>query len=183
MKHGVIADRIQWLGVCLLAWGLTGCATGKVEEAAYVVVKQDGDFEMREYAPQVVAEVRVEGTIEDAGNAAFRPLFRYISGHNRSKTEIAMTAPVGQEREKGEKIPMTAPVAQQAEGDRWIVTFMMPAGHTLQTLPEPLDEQVRLRAVPAQRMAAVRYSGRWTVAIRGGTRPRSIMPNHGSSTP
>lgn len=131
------------------------------EEAVYTVEKKDGDFEVRVYAPQVVAEVVVDGTMEDAGNQAFRPLFNYISGANRAQGKIAMTAPVAQQRE-GEKIAMTAPVGLSAASNQWAVTFMMPANTTLESLPQPTDEKVRLRAVPVRRMAAVRYSGTWS---------------------
>lgn len=132
-----------------------------VEEAAYRVEQENGSFEVRFYAPQVVAEVSVEGTLEDAGNTAFRPLFRYISGDNRRTDKIPMTAPVSQQAEN-QKIPMTAPVSQQSDGQRWSVSFMMPAGSTLESLPRPTDPKVRLRAIPAQRMAAVRYRGTWS---------------------
>jgi effector-binding domain-containing protein len=132
-----------------------------IEEAGYTVEKTDGDFQVRRYAPQVVAETLVTGTLEEAGNKAFRTLFRYISGANRAKGKIAMTAPVAQQR-AGEKIAMTAPVGQEAASNQWAITFMMPTNRTLETLPEPTDEKVRLRAIPAQRMAAVRYSGTWS---------------------
>ena len=144
-----------------LALGMSrGVAMG-TEEAAYTVEKTDGDFQVRQYAPQVVAETVVDGTLEEAGNKAFRPLFNYISGANRSKGKIAMTAPVAQRRE-GEKIAMTAPVGQEAVSNQWAITFMMPTNYTLETLPAPTDEKVRLRAIPARRMAAVRYSGTWS---------------------
>lgn len=132
-----------------------------VEEAVYTVEKTDGDFQLRLYAAQVVAEVVVDGSLEEAGNTAFRPLFNYISGANRAQDKIAMTAPVGQQAE-GQKIAMTAPVGQQAVSNRWVVTFMMPSNSTLATLPAPTDERVQLRAIPARRMAAVRYSGTWS---------------------
>lgn len=132
-----------------------------VEEAVYTVEKSDEDFEIRMYAPQVVAEITIEGSLEDAGNKAFGPLYNYISGANRTQKEIAMTAPVGQQAE-GQKIAMTAPVAQKAVSNRWAVSFMMPSNSTLETLPAPTDQRVRLRAVPALRMAAVRYSGTWS---------------------
>ncbi|MDZ4200040.1 MAG: heme-binding protein [Kiritimatiellia bacterium] len=131
------------------------------EEATYTVEKADGDFQVRQYTAQVVAETLVEGTLEEAGNKAFRPLFNYISGANRSQGKMAMTAPVTQQRE-GTKIAMTAPVGQEAVSNRWSVTFMMPTHYTMETLPEPTDEQVRLRAIPARRMAAVKYSGTWS---------------------
>jgi len=132
-----------------------------IEEAAYRVLKTGGKFEIREYAPQILAETVVDGDLEEAGNKAFRRLFRYISGANRSRAKVAMTAPVSQEK-SGEKIPMTAPVGQQAVQDKWAVSFTMPATYTLETLPAPDDPQITLRLVPARRMAAVRYSGFWS---------------------
>ena len=57
---------------------------------------------------------------------------------------------------------MTAPVSLQPAGERWAVSFMMPAAYTLETLPEPEDPEISLRQVPARRMAAVQYSGFWS---------------------
>ncbi len=131
------------------------------EEAPYTVIKTDDIFELREYAPQVLAEIIVDGDLEGAGNKAFRPLFRYISGENRSRDKIAMTAPVSQEP-KGEKISMTAPVSQQRAEGKWAVSFMMPASYTMETLPVPDDPNIKLRQIPARRVAAVRYSGFWS---------------------
>jgi hypothetical protein len=132
-----------------------------VEEAAYTVVKKDNKFEIRDYAPHILAEIIVDEDFEQAGNKAFNRLFRYISGENRSRGKIAMTAPVSQES-RGGKIAMTAPVGQQPVQGRWAVSFMMPASYTLETLPVPEDPKISLRQVPAHRMAAVRYSGFWS---------------------
>jgi effector-binding domain-containing protein len=131
------------------------------EEAPYTVIKTDDIFELREYPPQVLAEIIVEGNLEDAGNKAFRPLFRYISGDNKSRGKIAMTAPVSQEQ-KGEKISMTAPVSQQRVQGKWAVSFMMPASYTMETLPTPDDPNIKLRQVPTRRVATIRYSGFWS---------------------
>ena len=131
------------------------------EEAQYSVVKKEGRFEIRDYAPHILAETVVDGDIEGAGSKAFNRLFRYISGDNRSQEKVAMTAPVSQEP-RGEKIEMTAPVGQQEVGGQWAVSFMMPASYTLETLPEPDDPEISLRQVPAHRVAAVRYSGFWS---------------------
>lgn len=84
----------------------------------------------------------------------------YISGANRSRAAVAMTAPVSQ-APAGEKIAMTAPVGQQGGDGKWAVSFTMPAAYTLETLPVPADPAVVLRPVPARRIAAVRYSGGW----------------------
>jgi len=132
-----------------------------IEEATYQVLKKEGRFEIRDYAPHILAETIVEGNIKEAGNKAFKRLFGYISGDNRSHGKVAMTAPVSQES-RGEKIEMTAPVGQQSVEGRWAVSFMMPASYTLETLPEPEDPKVSLRQVPARRLAAVRYSGFWS---------------------
>jgi hypothetical protein len=132
-----------------------------IEEASYTVVDSDNNFELRDYDPYVLAETVVEGNLEEAGDKAFNRLFRYISGANRSREKIAMTAPVSQQP-KGEKIKMTAPVGQQRVEEGWAVSFMMPAAYTLETLPEPEAPAITLRQVPAHRMAAVRYSGFWS---------------------
>jgi effector-binding domain-containing protein len=132
-----------------------------IEEAVYNEVIKEGKFEIRDYAPQILAETLVEGDLEQAGNEAFNMLFRYISGDNRSRRKVEMTAPVSQEP-KGEKIKMTAPVGQERVQEKWAVSFMMPASYTLETLPEPVDRRINLRQVPARRMAVVRYSGFWS---------------------
>jgi effector-binding domain-containing protein len=131
------------------------------EEAPYTVIKTEDIFEVREYQAQVLAEIIVDGDLEGAGNKAFRPLFRYISGDNKSRGKIAMTAPVSQEQ-KGEKISMTSPVSQQSAQGKWAVSFMMPASYTMETLPTPDDPNIKLRQVPARRVTAVRYSGFWS---------------------
>ncbi len=138
-----------------------------IEEPPYRVVERDGRYELRDYAGYLLAETRVEAPFLDAGNIAFGRLFRYISGNNAARQEIAMTAPVTQApakaaRGRGEKIAMTAPVNQVADGDAFLVGFVVPAKYTRDTVPQPLDPAVRIRAVPAQLTASWRYSGRWT---------------------
>ena len=132
-----------------------------VEEAEYQVLQQDGAIELREYAPSIVAETVVDAGFEDAGNRAFRTLFRYIDGENVAQQEIAMTAPVSQ-APAAEKIAMTAPVGQRRQAGGWAVSFMMPSSFTMDTIPRPSDPAVQLRALPAYRAAVLRYSGFWS---------------------
>jgi effector-binding domain-containing protein len=132
-----------------------------IKEATYTVVEKDNKFEICDYTPHILAETLVEGNLEEAGNKAFRILFRYISGANRLRKKVVMTAPVSQ-RSQGEKIEMTAPVGQRPVQEKWAVSFMMPSSYTLKTLPEPEDPNITLHKVPARRMAAVRYSGFWS---------------------
>jgi hypothetical protein len=148
-----------------LLLALMAGAAMAVEEAKFEVVEQDGNFELRDYAPQIVAEVVVDGEFSSAGNRAFRPLFNYIPGDNTAQAKIAMTAPVGQAAAsdaQGEKIAMTTPVGQRPESGGWAVSFMMPAGYTMDTIPTPTNPAVQLREIPAHRMASVQFSGRWS---------------------
>jgi len=140
---------------------LSGENVMAVEEAVYSVSRQQDSFEIREYEPAIVAEVIVSGDFEKASSAAFRTLFKYISGNNTSRSKIAMTAPVTQ-KPPSEKIAMTSPVGQRKAAQGWAVSFMMPASYTMNTIPLPSDPAVVLRKIPAYRAAAIRYSGGWS---------------------
>jgi hypothetical protein len=133
-----------------------------VEQPAFKSIESDGRYELRDYAPYLIAETRVEASFLDAGNVAFGRLFRYISGANQPGQKIAMTAPVTQSR--GEKIAMTAPVQQVAESGAYRVGFIVPARYTRETVPQPTDPRVTIREVPRRLVASWRYSGRWTEA-------------------
>jgi hypothetical protein len=66
-----------------------------------------------------VAGIEVGGSFDEAPGRAFRPLAGFIDGANRSRRQIAMTAPVTQQKagwEHREKIAMTAPVVRQTAG-------------------------------------------------------------------
>jgi effector-binding domain-containing protein len=132
-----------------------------IEKARYQVVEKEGKFEVRQYAPQIIAETVVEAGFDDAGNVAFRKLYNYISGENRSKASIAMTAPVNQKTDS-EKISMTAPVNQRRSEGQYAVSFLMPSKYKMETLPEPLDPDVKLKEIPSRKIAAIRYSGSWS---------------------
>jgi hypothetical protein len=134
-----------------------------IEEPTFSVVQTHRGFEVRDYAPYVVAEVTVPGPEAEAGNQGFRILAAYIFSKNAGQQSIAMTAPVTQAAEPV-KIAMTAPVTQSASATGFVVQFTMPAAYTLATLPRPLDEQIRLVGMPAARYAVIRFSGFWTDA-------------------
>ena len=154
-------------GVGAAAWFVT--QGRRVEEPAYTVEESDGDFEVRRYAPRVVAETVLTGTRDAASNEGFRRIAAYIFGGNHRREAIAMTAPVTQ-RSAGETIAMTAPVTQRGDGDRWTVAFTMPSAHTLRTLPTPDDARVALRLVPEQRVAVHRFAyGTNDTAVRART--------------
>ncbi|MBX7099684.1 MAG: heme-binding protein [Myxococcaceae bacterium] len=131
------------------------------EQPAFKSVERTEAFEIRDYGALVVAETTVEGPQLEAGNEGFRRLAGYIFGGNRGEKRIAMTAPVNQS--KGLTLEPQGPAAQTStKAGTWLVQFTMPAGFTVETLPEPNDSRVTLRTIPARRVAVRQYSGRWT---------------------
>jgi hypothetical protein len=159
-KKPRVAKRRLFLAFSLLAFSTM---TKAIEEPVYEVVKTLGDVEVRQYAPYVVAEVLIDGPAEKAGNAAFPILAAYIFGKNKGERKFAMTAPVTQVAAPV-RLEMTAPVTQRPAPGGYIVQFVLPRGVTLESAPEPVDERVQLREVPAGKVAAITFSGFWSVS-------------------
>ena len=167
-KITIAALVLSTLVLLLLgAWIAVGVAsTSGVATPPYTVLSEHDGYEIREYAPQIVAEVIVEGDFEASLNRGFRKLAGFIFGDNTAPSgtgdsqAIAMTAPVLEELATSSPIAMTAPVLEEAAaGDKRKVTFMMPAEYTMATIPNPRDPDVRLVEKPARRYAASRFSG------------------------
>lgn len=133
--------------------------TRNVKEPPFTVLKQDGAFQLRRYAPFIVAQVTVDGPREIAIKQGFRLLADYIFGRNTPQAKIDMTAPVIQQ-----KIDMTAPVLQQEtlEKNTWLVRFVMPETYTMETLPQPNNSKVTLLEIPEKTYLTIRFSGRST---------------------
>lgn len=156
------------------AWTAVGYSSTKgIETPAYTLVEKRGTYELRDYAGYIRAEVTLEGGYRETLYGGFRDVAGYIFGDNTGKAGIAMTAPVLQEgpSEKiamtapvlqepaPEKIAMTAPVLHEEQGERYTISFVMPAEYTLDTLPTPNNAQVSLREVPPTRFAVARFGG------------------------
>ncbi|MET4095032.1 heme-binding protein [Arthrobacter sp. UYCu712] len=135
------------------------------ERQPFQLVQRYPHFELRRYPAHVVAEIQVNATFDRAGNAAFRHLFKYISGNNTARQKLAMTAPVIQEPGPSQQLAMTAPVLQSGplpgseESADFVVAFVLPADLTAKTAPVPADQQVKIRTVPGSLAAALRFSG------------------------
>lgn len=153
------------------------------EEPSFTSERLADNVELRRYGPRIAAETTVAADEDAARNEGFRRLAGYIFGKNHGSDTIAMTAPVGQApvgqakagRERaGQSIAMTAPVAQSAEatgvGTGWVIRFFMPSKWSMQTLPEPDDDRVRLTEVPAETFAVLTFTGdRGPQAVRSRT--------------
>jgi hypothetical protein len=147
-----------------------------IEEPKYEVVTADAQFEVRHYAPILIAETIVEGDMDAASNKGFRLIADFIFGNNQQsdsdkKAKIAMTAPVTVEPQSS-KIAMTAPVTvepQAAESSMktaktWRINFVMPSQYNLATIPKPKNNAVTLREVPSKYFIVHKYSGFNTVS-------------------
>ena len=138
-----------------------------LEEPSFDILKKSSDFELRSYQPMIVAEVFVQGDVDTAGKTGSRLVKDYIfregaqetaAADQRSREAISMTVPVTMEKTP-EKISMTVPVTMEsAAGSGYRLHFVMPSKYTMQTLPKPADPRVGLREVPAQKVAAIRFS-------------------------
>jgi hypothetical protein len=103
----------------------------------------EGSREIRSYGPHLLAEVRVAGSRQGAIQTGFGMLAGYIFGGNAT----------------GEKIAMTVPVAQTPAGESWVVSFMMPARYTTETLPAPRNAAIRFVKAGPSRQLVERFSG------------------------
>jgi hypothetical protein len=138
-----------------------------IEQPKYTVIethRYDGSsIEFRNYASYIVAETTVEAQdFDEASSEGFRRLAAYIFGENNGNVEMDMTAPV--ETRSPEKMDMTAPVSTVGEPGAWNVRFVMPSKYTLETLPTPDDARISILEIPARTVAAISFSGRWTIA-------------------
>ena len=143
-----------------IALTLTG-AVMATEEPKYAVLEKESPFEIRSYAPMIVAEVQVDGDLDEASSQGFRLIAAYIFGQNQVSEKIAMTAPVTVEDQsvKSAKIAMTAPVGIESKAGKWTVSFVMPTEYTMESIPKPMSPQVQLRQIPAVKKAVISFSG------------------------
>ena len=125
-------------------------AWAEYERPSYnVVLKEDG-LEIRDYAPAIVVETQVSASRRDAAGEAFRSLFKYISGNNTARLEIPMTSPVAQ-----------TPVGKGPDdvSDRWAIRFFLPKNLSDENIPQPLQKDVNIVTLAAQRFASVSFKG------------------------
>jgi SOUL heme-binding protein len=142
-----------------------------IEEPKYEVRISQAPFELRHYAPTLIAQTIVEGDMDEASNKGFRLIADFIFGNNlaansEQAAKIAMTAPVTVEPQSS-KIAMTAPVTiepQLGSAQQWRVHFVMPSQYTLANIPKPKNSAVTLHELPSKFFVVHRYSGFNTVA-------------------
>lgn len=113
------------------------------EMPPFEVVEARAEYELRDYAPHVLATVEVPGDARSSASRGFRTLAGYIFGGNTAGKKIAMTVPVTQ-------VPSTGGYA---------ISFMMPAQYDIDALPVPKSGEITFHRTEAERLAVRTFSG------------------------
>ncbi len=145
------------IALILIVGVLAGPVMSDVEKPDYKVIQSEQNIEIRHYEPMIIAEVEVDGKREDAIGDGFRLLADYIFGNNTVQQVISMTAPVQQK--ENQKIAMTAPVQQQSTGKSWRMSFVMPSKYSMDSLPVPNNNRVRLKEILTKKFVVIEFSG------------------------
>jgi len=117
-----------------------------VETPSYEVTGHIDGVEIRLYPKLILATVSGDDVY-----APFRILFGYISGNNSGGSKISMTAPVI----TPERIEMTAPVISGGGS----MSFIVPSKYTMESVPAPDDERVRIHELQERKIAVIRFRG------------------------
>jgi len=168
--------EISFIVILLIlgAWSIWGYLSSRVEQTEYTVIKRTDGYEIREYPAHLVAQTTVVGSYQDALQQGFSIVAGYIFGGNTTKENISMTAPVVEQRSRGQSIAMTAPVTANIEGELHTIAFGMPRSYTLATLPRPNDSRVRLVEIPRRKMAVKRFS-LWRTDARVQSKKQQLL--------
>ncbi|KAL1526837.1 hypothetical protein AB1Y20_015529 [Prymnesium parvum] len=144
-----------------------GMVLGRIAEEmpTHTVIYHAPTFEVRRYAPSVLAECRFDGKWGSSGNegSPFMQLAKYIGvfgeAENQAANKIAMTAPV---LVTPERIAMTAPVlVSQDGGSRGdTMAFVLPASkyQSVADAPTPTNPNITLRQLPERTQAVQTFT-------------------------
>ena len=135
----------------------------------YQVEFDYGRLQIRRYAPQTLAETTVDDRAwPDALNEGVSRLTDYLFGGNELERTLPMSAPVltsvtaARRNLESWRPPSVAQLNELNGPTSRIVALAMPSHFTLDDLPAPKDERVRLHGVPERRMAALSFRGNYT---------------------
>ena len=131
---------------------IRGLSNTKLETPEYKLLKKSGSFEVREYAPMVIARTLVDADFKEATSTGFRRVANYIFGGNSKRIEIAMTAPV----------ISNSPIDVK---DSYEIAFVMPKSHKIEILPEPDNSNVQVLERNLGQVAVISFGG-WATKSR-----------------
>lgn len=131
------------------------------EEPEFNLISEEGEFQIREYDPKIIAQVEVEGDFDEASSRGFKLLADYIFGNNLldgGSKKISMTTPV-EMSPMAENLLMTSSILDDQVNNKWSINFVMPQEYSLDTLPKPNNFQVNIIEVPKEKYAVIVFSG------------------------
>jgi len=131
------------------------------EEPEFKLISEEGEFQIREYEPKIIAQVEVEGDFDEASSKGFKLLANYIFGNNLLdgiSKKISMTTPV-EMTPLAENLLMTSSIMDDQINNKWSINFVMPQEYSLDTLPKPNNSQVNIIEVPKEKYAVIVFSG------------------------
>ncbi len=122
---------------------ITEKSSNKIEQYAYVVEREIGEVEIRQYEDAVFSSVKLnDSTYANSSSKGFRILAGYIFGGN----------------DKGQSIAMTSPVVMEM-GKEMKMSFMVPSAMNMDSLPKPNDGRVYQEKVKGSKMAVIQFGG------------------------
>ena len=117
--------------------------SSKIESPKYTLIKSYDDFELRQYGSMILAQTVVKSnSYESSSSNGFRTVANYIFGGNDEKKKIAMTSPVIMDM-----------------GDETKMSFVMPKEHSMESLPEPSSDEVKILPVAPKKYAVLTFPG------------------------
>ena len=114
-----------------------------IETSPYTVTKTYNSFEIRKYEATLFASVNLTTkNYKKASREGFSILAGYIFGKNVTNEKIAMTAPV-----------------TMSLGDDMTMQFMVPKKYKKESLPQPIQSEIKFRKEPERTVAAITFGG------------------------
>ena len=121
-----------------------------VEQPNYNSINKNKNIEIRHYKKLLYAETTVTGPREESISTGFRIIADFIFGNNR----------LSESDNNSSKIAMTSPVIQERiSNSNWKVKFIMPQSFTVQNLPLPNNEKIKITEGNNEYFIAIRFSG------------------------
>lgn len=122
-----------------------------IETPNFQLIEVQGEFEIREYDPMIIAMTKVNSTYKEASSTGFRRIANYIFGGNQKKMAIEMTAPVILD------VPNM--------NDIYEILFVMPSQHSLEELPAPDQSNIEIKIKELGKTAVIKFGG-WATESR-----------------
>ena len=125
-----------------------------LEEPKFEILHEYSRFEVRKYVNTIQAQVSSPDSEDVSASIHFREIANYIFGNN----------------DKSQNISMTAPVQTWSQNNEVLMAFTMPSKLSLEELPEPNNNRVKLREIEGNIVAVLKFS--W---FSGDTKTKKLI--------